>query len=1055
MPITAQHITSRAHTARSKQSKQTTAAQKRHREDRQVNRRRACVWDQQRNSFATRSWEEVCVGDVLLLHENVLVPADAVLLASSGDQGTAYVETSQLDGETNLKARQALPCTQFECTDDCGDVLEPLLGASVRAEAPNNRIHAFEGALVLGDGSQHRLEPAQLLLRGCQLRNTRCAVAAVVYTGPDTKLMRNQRAAPLKRSGVERRANRFIGGLFVVEVLLALVCAAGSTLWLQQNRSSAWYLMLESESLGARFALNTITFVILFNNLIPISLYVSVEVVRVLQAYFIDNDRLMRHRGVYAHARTSNLNEELGQVEYIFSDKTGTLTQNVMQFRMCSIGGVSYGTHSTDYGRLLKHEEDGEERDFATTTTSTTTTTTTSAKRKSSGDGEQQEAAVVSKQVEEAMRKHVDIDDPVLAERLKRAAAEGDSTLQRFMLALALCHTVVVDNALYQSSSPDECALAYAAKHFGYEFVGRTPNTETVRLRGRRSVTFELLCTLEFTSARKRMSVVVREPDGRLVLYCKGADSVVYPRLAADDPTAAQTQHHLDEYAAEGLRTLCVAYKHLEAREYEQWRAEYDQAAVSIGGREEALERACERIERGLTLLGATAIEDKLQDGVPETIRDLAAANIKVWMLTGDKRETAANIAHACRLFTRTMVVHTIDTTTTTSSSREDTVRQCIEDALREVAEDEQRRPHGLVIESSALECALGERCGKAFAELACACRGVVCCRCTPLQKARVVQLVRQHAHSTTLAVGDGANDVSMIQAADVGVGINGEEGLQAARSADYAVAQFRFLKRLLLVHGRFSYRRISLVMLYTFYRNIALYLIQFWYCCFNGFSGQSLFDRWTLAVYNILFTGVPIIAFGAFDQDVSDATVYRFPSLYSQGQQNEIFNARRFAGWVANGAFHSCVVFFAALACGVPQELWRCGWNGDLYAFGHALYTAAMLVVSIKLFMETNYWTWANHVVYWGCLAVYFVWGAAYGCFWYFGINLGDTYFHLALLTARAPRFWLALLLATVACLARDIAWKLFVPPPRFFDSLSLSLLTLVCLLVTASREQ
>jgi len=263
-----------------------------------------------------------------------------------------------------------------------------------------------------------------------------------------------------------------------------------------------------------------------------------------------------------------------------------------------------------------------------------------------------------------------------------------------------------------------------------------------------------------------------------------------------------------------------------------------------------------------------------------------------------------------------------------------------------------------------------------------------------------------------------------MIQSADVGVGINGEEGLQAARSADFSIGQFRFLKRLLLIHGRYCYRRNSIIILYTIYRNLALYLTQFWFCLFNGFSGQSLFDRWTLAQYNF-FTGVPIIAFGIFDKDILEKTIFRFPRMYCQGQDNEVFNAKRFFGWILNGIFHSFVVFSVTAVMQGRGTIWTNGWNGDLYSFGHTIFTTVIITVGIKLFLETYHWTWVSHLAYWGSYAAYLVWELIYGVFWLAYSKLGETYFFLPVITGASPTYWLTVFLSVATCLARDVMWK------------------------------
>lgn len=349
------------------------------------------------------------------------------------------------------------------------------------------------------------------------------------------------------------------------------------------------------------------------------------------------------------------------------------------------------------------------------------------------------------------------------------------------------------------------------------------------------------------------MSAVVRGPDGKIKLYCKGADTVILERLSENNPFVEPTLMHLEEYATEGLRTLCVAMREIPEDEYARWSQIYDKASTTLVNRAEELDRAAEMIEQDMFLLGATAIEDKLQDGVPDTIHTLQEAGIKVWVLTGDRQETAINIGYSCKLLNEEMSLIVCN-----EENHWDT-KNFLEAKLKEINDVRNRgedlevsdrdasiymfllyrlglitylfcsQPLALVIDGRALTFALEKDIEKILLDLAVLCKAVVCCRVSPLQKALVVKLVKKYIPAILLAIGDGANDVSMIQAAHVGIGISGVEGLQAARSADFAISQFRYLKKLLLVHGAWSYQRLSKMIFYYFYKNVALYLTQFW----------------------------------------------------------------------------------------------------------------------------------------------------------------------------------------------------------------------------------
>ncbi|KAJ3197914.1 hypothetical protein HDU67_003625, partial [Dinochytrium kinnereticum] len=522
---------------------------------------------------------------------------------------------------------------------------------------------------------------------------------------------------------------------------------------------------------------------------------------------------------------------------------------------------------------------------------------------------------------------------------------------------------------VYQASSADEVALLNAARDLFFTFKARTPTTVTLNiLNSKEDVSYTILDTIEFTSDRKRMSVIYRYPNGRIVLLCKGADSVILDRLQPDhhvtkDQAAInrKTMDDISAYASIGLRTLLYSYRILEASEYEAWAAKYADACSALQNRVQRMAEVAEEIEKNLMLLGATAIEDRLQDGVPETIEKLRRANIKVWMLTGDKTETAINIGHTCSIIRPDSTVlivkeegngglNSIERSLDDAIERFRTIKMSnrseelyknspnhvvvvieggtltkIEKQHKKLLNDSSQTLTGSA--ASLLSASILPR----FLDLSIASDSVICCRFSPSQKALMVTQVRERlakshtskdgaskllkeiegggrtssekfwaavslepkASGVTLAIGDGANDIPMIESAHVGIGITGREGLAAARAADYAIARFRFLQPLLFVHGRWSYVRNSLFTLGTFYKNVAFYGTQIVFQYWTGFSGTSLYEQWTLAINNVLFTSLPVVVVGIFEKDLNRSTLMAVPELYRYGQENQGFNFR------------------------------------------------------------------------------------------------------------------------------------------------------------------
>ncbi|KAM9323031.1 phospholipid-transporting ATPase ID-like [Pholidichthys leucotaenia] len=724
------------------------------------------------------------------------------------------------------------------------------------------------------------------------------------HAGPDTKLMQNSGKAIFKRTSIDNLTNILVLSIFGFLALMCAIMAIGNAVWEVQEGSVFTAFLPREPGIDAALSsfLSFWSYVIILNTVVPISLYVSVEFIRLGNSFFIDWDRKMYYpkNDTPAQARTTTLNEELGQIKYIFSDKTGTLTQNIMTFNKCSINGKAYGDLLDFSGRRVEITEKTERVDFSWN--------------------------------QMADPKFI-FHDYSLMETVR----EGNPEAQAFFRLLALCHTIMPEEKKegelhYQAQSPDEGALVIAARNFGFVFRSRTPETITVVEMGRQ-VIYELLAVLDFNNVRKRMSVIVRSPEGRITLYCKGADTIIYERL---HPTCNKlmevTTGHLNEYAGEGLRTLVLAYKDLEESCLEDWRQRHHEASITMEGRDEKLDELYEELEKDMILLGASAVEDKLQDGVPQTIEQLAKADIKIWVLTGDKQETAENIGYSCNMLREEMTDVFIVAANTTEGVKEELQnarrKMCPEAAEEpsvlksraglfwlkktETVKDEKvNGEYGLIINGHSLAFALEKELRLELLRTACMCQTVICCRVTPLQKAQVVQLVKKYKQAVTLAIGDGANDVSMIKAAHIGVGISGQEGMQAVLSSDYSFAQFRYLQRLLLVHGRWSYLRMCKFLRYFFYKNFTFTFVHFWYAFFSGFSAQTVYDEWFITLYNTIYTALPVLGLCLFDQDVNDRWSFQYPQLYTPGQLNQYFSKKAFLNCMLHSVYSSIVLFF------------------------------------------------------------------------------------------------------------------------------------------------
>lgn len=854
--------------------------------------------------------QDIQAGDIVKLSGQCAVPVDLLLVLTSlhSDGNQCYVETANIDGETNLKLKEAPAPIKALISPD-GTPHENLFRGYLEFEPPNKNIHNFIGALHLEAISDPiALGANNLLLRSSLFSNTEWGYGVAVYCGQETKIQMNNRHAPSKMSKIEGYVNKAIILIFYAQI--ALVTASIISIYAlgYQNKDDFPYLYPtgnDSTSVLPLWLEQWFVFFLLYNNFIPISLYVTIELVNLGQASLMTQDMHMYDEtlNMPCAVRSSNLAQELGLVSNIFSDKTGTLTRNEMKFVQFIIKGRSY--HVAENSPLLKQLQ---------------------SKR--------------------------DYNDPIYL----------------FLLCLATCHTVIREkNGTYRAESPDELALVEGAEKFQCGLTERGTTSMICEMLGEKRQ-FQVLAVNAFNSDRKRMSILLKDTQtNRYVLMCKGADNIMLPRCSMPDAERTECEKSLLDLACLGLRTLCVAQKVLDTNYAENWLRQYNEASSALQNRAERLAEVAEELESDMELLGITAIEDRLQDEVPEVIAELAKAGIVLWMLTGDKEETAINIGHSCNLLQNDTQEYFL---TRINDKEEYNTR------LLQVADDiEQARLRRVVDQqngSSSPEIALvmDGPSFKFFDELnkthrakllqiGKACRSVIACRLTPVQKQQLVNLIKVDTKpkATTLSIGDGANDVSMIREADVGVGIFGKEGRQAANNADFAIGQFKFLRRLLLVHGRWNYCRQSKVFLYSMHKNMVITLTLFWFSYFAAVSGTSMYQSWVYSVYNFAL-GLPIIFYGILDRDITSEFALQNPMVYRTGLTNQHLNLQTVKTWILNACMYAivfCLIWFNVVAPSFKEY--------DLYSMGTTIYVGLVLALQLKVSFIHHLW---NQIHFW-----------------------------------------------------------------------------------------
>ncbi|XP_030379749.1 probable phospholipid-transporting ATPase IF [Scaptodrosophila lebanonensis] len=935
-----------------------------------------------------RNNQEICIdsefimpGDLVLVSPNGDVPCDLVLLHSSGPENKCSITTANLDGETNLKTVFVPPNYVYELENPNGQL------AHIVCERSTADLYTFNGRIEV-DTPNHSVTVSPLTIENMLLRGVRLnagsapVIGCAIYTGMSTKLQLNSRYTGNKCASSENYINKFIIALVIGMVIIVAILYL-----IQRYKESKIFPTMPY--LGMPINYNAImqifgdflSFLILFNYMVPISMYMNIELYRVFGALFMQSDLHLydEEHDQPCVVNSSNLNEDLGQINVLFSDKTGTLTKNKMRFLKCYVRGKSYDLENNHL--------------YCPNTTE---------------------------------KYHLEM---------------FDQDLLNFFEALCMCHTVQVLKSdietlpdlaseqaslinkeivgRYQASSPDEKALLKGCAHLGLIFDSDNTNIGFIRRivedsNGTLHVAeqkYERIHVLEFSSERKCMSIIVRDSNGVIWLYAKGAENIIFP-LCKKSPLIEEADAEITRFSKEGLRTLAVARRTLTDDECTRFLRLYEEANRQLNNRNELIAKCYASVENDLTLLGATALEDALQDNVSETLSALQEAGLKIWVLTGDKVETSFNIGLSCKHITPDATVHFMV----------DVIEKT--ELLRRLAEirnssPSQNEKNALVVDGSTV-AALLLHVPEEFREVALRCGAVLCCRLSPLQKCEIVTLMKKTKDHITAAIGDGANDVSMIQEAHVGIGIMGREGKQAARCADYAIAKFCMLQRLLLVHGHYNSERLAFLVLFYCYKNIVITGCMALFQIYDLYSATAVYNDIFLWLFDIVYLSVSFTFLAFVEKPYSEDILLSYPQLYKKLTHNKQTSWWIFTKWIMNGALHTLIIFYFAYSMmSINNVVLDKGQTADFACFGTMLIQTVIIVGNLKLLLIAKHMTYINFGFILASIAAFMLSTYIYNI-----ASNNNLYWVYNIFLSSLP-LWLFTVICTISCLLTDFVVK------------------------------
>ncbi|XP_030377308.1 probable phospholipid-transporting ATPase IIB isoform X3 [Scaptodrosophila lebanonensis] len=826
------------------------------------------------------------VGDVIVVEKNERVPADLILLRTSDRGGSVFVRTDQLDGETDWKLRLAVPFTQKLSRD--AELYN--IDASFYVEKPQIDIHSFIGTFCMTDGSEDTGLNVENTLWANTVVAAGTATGIVIYTGCETRSVMNN-SQPRSKVGL---LDMEINGL--TKVLFGAVLGLSLVMMMLKGFGGPWYRYM-------------FRFVLLFSYIIPISLRVNLDMGKAFYSWQMQNDK-----GIHGTVvRSTTIPEELGRISYVLTDKTGTLTQNEMVFKKIHLGIVSHDADTFHHiGQIIQKLSANISQQHSSSGSASSSSAEShkpvmfTGNRMRRPEGWREWEAVRALALCHNVTPVSDEEDNCSVSTSSTATGGNNSPIKSVINIEAPGSTTTEHQ--YQAASPDEIALVKWTEQVGLTLIARDINTMTLQVKTACEendilLHYQILQMFPFTSESKRMGIIVKDSkSGEITFYLKGADVVMSSIVQYNDWLSEESGN----MAREGLRTLVVAKKVLTEEQYNDFEMRYNAARLSITDRVAKVASIVESLEREMELLCLTGVEDRLQEGVRPTLEMLRNAGVRVWMLTGDKLETACCIAKSSQLIGRNQELHVLRTVKTRT------------DAHEELNKFRRKQGNALVLSGESLEVCL-QYYRPEFLELATASPAVVCCRCSPTQKAQVVQLIQKYTGKRTCAVGDGGNDVSMIQQADAGVGIEGREGRQASLAGDFSIPQFSHISKLLLIHGRRSYKRSAALSQFVIHRGLIITTLQAVFSAVFYLSSVALYQGFLMVGYSTLYTMFPVFSL-VLDQDITSETAVTYPELYKDLAKGRSLSYKTFFIWVLVSIYQGGVIMYGALILFVDE---------------------------------------------------------------------------------------------------------------------------------------